>query len=249
MSLNTAARTSALSLLVWAVTTGCTVQTNGSSPSECRVDGNVSCTGNFLGYSCQGDLQPSLDCGAGTTEPDGETGYCCRSGAAGACAVADQAGCAGASTGYSCTNGVLPASTNPTLSCGGGVAGPDGDALYCCVQAAPSSCMLDTSVAGCTGGSSGYSCTLADTPAQGDPTLDCSDPTPGPQGSHLYCCIAFSNATGSCAADPSVAGCAANSFGFSCTGADTPDQTLSSLVCSTATQGPNGELLYCCSNT
>ncbi len=235
--------------LAWAFTTGCTVNTNDSNATECRIDGNVVCTGNFVGYSCQGDQKPSLDCGVGTTEADGETGYCCGVGATSECVVDTLAGCTDGSTGYSCTNGVLPTAADPALNCGAGVAGPNGDALYCCVGSTASSCAPDTTVAGCTGGSSGYSCTSTDTPTQSNALLDCSTPTPGADGSLLYCCIDFSSTTGSCAADSSVAGCAGNSFGFSCTSTDTPDQTQTSLVCSTATQGPNGELLYCCSST
>jgi len=249
MGLLAALRTSALLLLAWASATGCTVTTNDSNATECRIDSNVVCSGNFVGYSCQGDQKPASNCGTGTTEADGETGYCCGVAATNACVVDDAAGCTTGSTGYSCSNGLLPASSDPSLSCGAGVAGPDGDELYCCITGAVSSCMQDTSVAGCTGGSSGYSCTSTDTPRQSNPNLDCSTATPGPDGSLLYCCIGFSAATGSCAPDASVTGCAASSYGFSCTSSDTPDQTQASLVCSTATQGPNGELLYCCSST
>jgi hypothetical protein len=242
-------RASALCVLAWAFASGCTVNANDSNATQCRIDSNVLCTGNFVGYSCQGDRQPSLDCGAGTVEADGETGYCCGVGATSQCVVDDLAGCGDGSTGYSCTNGVLPSATDPSLSCGAGVTGNDGDELYCCIAGTASSCARDMTVAGCTGGSLGYSCTSIDTPTQSNPLLDCSTPTPGVDGSSLYCCIGFSSTAGSCAPDASVAGCAANSYGFSCTSTDTPDQTQPALVCSTATQGPNGELLYCCSST
>jgi hypothetical protein len=44
-----------------------------------------------------------------------------------------------------------------------------------------------------------------------------------------------------------VQGCAGDSFGFSCTGSDTPDEADSSLTCSTATPA-SGALLYCCTH-
>ncbi len=249
MGLLPAWRASALLLLALVFSAGCTVETNDANATECRIDGAVQCGGNFVGYSCQGDRKPSLDCGAGTTETDGEIGYCCGVGATSACTVDTAAGCSDGSTGYSCTNGVLPNESDPSQTCGQGVAGPNGDALYCCITGTTSSCAADASVVGCTGGSSGFSCTSADTPSQGNPALACSSPTPGEAGSLLYCCIGLTGSTGSCAPDSSVVGCTGNSFGFSCTSTDTPDQTQTSLVCSTATSGPDNDLLYCCSST
>jgi len=37
----------------------------------------VICTGDFLGYSCNGEQKPSTDCSEGTLEASGEVGYCC----------------------------------------------------------------------------------------------------------------------------------------------------------------------------
>jgi hypothetical protein len=208
----------------------------------------VLCGGNFVGYSCDGESKPSLTCGAGTTEASGETAYCCGVQSTNDCVADTTVGCTDGSTGYSCTGSALPNSSDPSLACGAGVTGPNGDALYCCIGISSSTCAADASVAGCSGGSYGFSCTSSDTPTQGNPALDCSTPVAGQNGSSLYCCIGFSGATGSCMADSSVVGCAGSSFGFSCTSTDTPDQTQTSLVCSTATAGPNNELLYCCSN-
>ena len=247
MSLLPALRASAVLFVGWVFASGCTVKNGDSSTDECRVDSGVQCTtANTVGYSCDGALQPSLNCGAGITEPDGETGYCCTAQTTESCVVDNAAGCTDGSTGYSCTGAVAPNSSDPSLSCGSGVTQPDGEVLYCCVGLTSTSCVADASVAGCTGGSYGYSCSGSDTPTQGNQNLDCSAPATTGNGSLLYCCIEFSSNTGSCAPDASVAGCG-NSYGFSCTGTDTPDQTRP-LTCSTATAGPNNELLYCCSN-
>jgi hypothetical protein len=248
MSLVPALRSSALLLLAIAFATACTVTAGDSSPNQCRIDTAVLCSGNSVGYSCRGALAPKASCGPGTAESDGETGYCCAVQSSSSCAIDTAAGCSDGSTGYACTGGVLPNSSDPSLNCGAGVAGPDGDELYCCIAMTSGSCSADSSVAGCTGGSYGYSCTSTDTPTQGNPALDCSTPTTGVNGSSLYCCIGFSAASSSCAPDSSVAGCTGGSYGFSCTSTDTPDQAQMSLECSTATPGPNNELLYCCSN-
>lgn len=244
MNLLPALRASAVLSVAWVFATGCTVKNGDSSSNECRLDPAVQCTtANTVGYSCDGDLQPSSNCGAGVTELDGETGYCCTAQGANACTIDNAAGCSNGSTGYSCTGNVAPNTGDPTLNCGSGVAQSDGEVLYCCSGVPSTSCVANASVTGCTGGSNGYSCTGSDTPTQAYPNLSCSDPIQANNGSLLYCC---NDTVGSCAADPSVA-CSGSSTGFSCTGSATPDQTQS-LSCSTATAGTNNELLYCCSN-
>jgi hypothetical protein len=110
----------------------------------------------------------------------------------------------------------------------------------------PPGCAQDSSVGGCRGPSTGFLCGNGESPDQSDSSLVCSDGTPSSDGFVLYCCIQFTSST--CAADPSVQGCRGVSFGFSCTGSDTPDESDSSLNCSPATQGDNGALLYCCTD-
>ncbi len=54
-------RTTALLLLAWTFTTGCSVSakaTTGSNGGQCRIDAEVLCPGNFVGYSCQGESKP-----------------------------------------------------------------------------------------------------------------------------------------------------------------------------------------------
>ena len=251
MLLNLRLRAGGSLFLLWVVATGCTINSTTAAADTCSVDSGVVCAAGTTGYSCTGQAPPtagdsSLSCGSGITESDGATDYCCVSQVASGCAVDTAAGCTADSTGYSCTGADAPSVLDPSLACGAGVAGTADDTLYCCVGVSSGSCAPDASVAGCTGGSYGFSCTSSDTPTAADASLDCSTPASGPNGTLLYCCVGF--ASSSCTADSTVAGCTGNSFGFSCTSTDTPDQAQPSLVCSTPANGPNDELLYCCSN-
>ena len=46
---------------------------------------------------------------------------------------------------------------------------------------------------------------------------------------------------------PTVTGCQAGSYGFSCSGSDTPGTDFSNLNCSAGTPDPtSGATLYCC---
>jgi hypothetical protein len=130
-----------------------------------------------------------------------------------------------------------------------GVAGSLLGVLGCTANAdvAPSpatGCQPDSSVAGCDSPSNGFSCDTTDSPEQTDSSLVCSAGTPS-GGLILYCCIQFTSS--SCSADPTVQGCTGDSFGFSCTGTDTPDEADPSLNCSSATPA-GGALLYCCTD-
>ena len=67
-------------LFAMVIAMGCGVSTTGSSDSkapQCRLDTDVLCPGNFIGYSCQGESKPPGSCSEGTLEFDGEVGYCC----------------------------------------------------------------------------------------------------------------------------------------------------------------------------
>jgi hypothetical protein len=107
-------------------------------------------------------------------------------------------------------------------------------------------CSPDSTVTGCTGGASGFSCTGADTPDQSNASLICSDGVAS-GGDIVYCCVEFaSTVTTTCAADSTVSGCTGASIGFSCTGTDTPEQADSSLNCSAGVAGNAGSTLFCC---
>ncbi len=93
-------------------------------------------------------------------------------------------GCAGNSTGFSCTGGQPP--SDPSLACSVGTPAA-GATLYCCVDFSSTTCAPDQSVQGCTGFSFGFSCTGSDRPDEADSSLVCSRPSPG-NGALLYCC-------------------------------------------------------------
>jgi hypothetical protein len=112
--------------------------------------------------------------------------------------------------------------------------------------APPSGCAQDPNVVGCEDPSTGFSCGNGERPDQSDSSLVCSDGVTSGDGLILYCCVQFTSST--CEADPSVQGCTGSSFGFSCTGTDSPSDADSSLNCSQPTDGGNGELLYCCTD-
>ncbi|HEY2407899.1 MAG TPA: hypothetical protein VGI10_17950 [Polyangiaceae bacterium] len=237
---------------IGAALTGCSVTT---TPDACSADSTFTCVGTAIAYSCTGGATPTqtdslLSCDPGVPGANGATDYCCAAtGALGTCAAdTSVAGCTGAATGFSCSGTDTPSSSDPSLSCGAAVTGANGLLDYCCQPIGTSgSCSPDASVAGCSGGSSGFSCTSSDAPDQSNPALVCSAPISGSAGESLYCCSGFSTSS-SCQPDSSVVGCTGGSHGFSCTSTDTPSQADSSLICSAPTSGSSGELLYCCDN-
>jgi hypothetical protein len=223
----------------------------GSASDTCMADSTVTgCTGTASGYSCTGSTppnasDPTLSCSVGVAGTD-ETLYCCADvNATGAC-MADSTvtGCTGTTSGYSCTGSTPPNVSDPTLSCSVGVAGT-GETLYCCADVnATGTCMADSTVTGCTGTASGYSCTGSTPPNVSDPTLSCSVGAAG-TGETLYCCSGV-NVPGACMADPTVTGCTGSAYGFSCTGTAPPNANDPSLSCS-AGVADTGDTSYCCS--
>ncbi len=217
---------------------------NGGSQDSCGVDSTLACTSG-TGYSCSGSANPmdtdssltcSQDTGAGT--------FCCTSGGGGCQQDSSVTGCVDGSTGYSCDSGTTPDSSS--LSCSDGVASGSQD-TFCCIDfisSSSSTCQADDSVTGCQGDAYGFSCAGTDAPDQSDSSLVCSYGVPGSNGDTNYCCVGFTST--SCQQDPTVTGCSGDSFGFSCTGSDTPSDANAALVCSQAVQGANGDLLYCC---
>jgi hypothetical protein len=137
--------------------------------------------------------------------------------------------------------GVLAVSTGLVVACtvnsttnnsGGSDAGTDSGA---------STCAVDTTVT-CQQGT-GWSCTsTTETPDDSNP-LVCSTGT-ADTGKIDYCCVTNSGVSSTCSQDSTVAGCQEGT-GFSCTGTDTPDQSDTSLVCSTGTPD-TGKTDYCC---
>jgi hypothetical protein len=102
-----------------------------------------------------------------------------------------------------------------------------------------STCSTDTTVT-CTQGT-GWSCTGSDSPEESNP-LVCSVGTAA-TGKTEYCCVTWTTVS-TCMEDAMVTGCQEGT-GFSCTGSDTPDQSDTSLVCSSGT-ADTGKTDYCC---
>jgi hypothetical protein len=97
----------------------------------------------------------------------------------------------------------------------------------------------------------GYSCTSTDAPDDSDPTIECSIGVadPSASGTTDYCClIGETFAAGTCAQDDTVGDCTTpGSYGFSCAGTDTPDQTDATLTCSAGVPDADGTSTdFCC---
>ncbi len=234
---------------------GCTVNnTNGgnSNPSNtCTQSSSVSCSAsNETGYVCTGSATPdtsTLDCDDGTPDSANasNTDFCCIPVTATTCSQDSTVqGCVAGSFGFSCTGSDTPDQADSNLDCSTGTPG-NNETLYCCTDGTTttSTCMMDTSVTGCQGGATGYSCTGTDTPDQSDTSLACSTPTAN--GSSMdYCCI--TNTSTTCNQDSTVM-CQAGSYGFTCTGSDSPAASDTSLTCSTGTAN-GSNTTYCCTN-
>jgi hypothetical protein len=168
----------------------------------------------------------------------------------GGCSTDSSVSCSGGAAGYSCDGDSQPGDSNPDLIC----SADQGTGEFCCFP--DSSCQNDSSVS-CAGGAFGYSCGAGDNPPDStNPLLVCSVPTTV-GNEDTYCCytntvVVTSSAT--CVQDPSVTqNCSGDSFGFSCTGSDTPDQDFgSNLNCSSPTSGMDASgtpaSLYCCTD-
>lgn len=205
---------------------------------SCGADSSITtCESGSAGYSCSGGAVPdtSLNCSDPVADANGNTDYCCATSTAD-CTTDSSVDCsASGATGYSCPTGVTPDSSAGT--CSDPTATANGD-TYCCTTSTGDSCTADSSVT-CMANASGYSCTGTATP---DSTLDCSDPT-AVSGGNEYCCFTFSSST--CMADDSVSGCTGDSYGFSCTGSDSPDSSDSTLTCSDGVAS-GSDTIYCC---
>jgi hypothetical protein len=161
-------------------------------------------------------------------------------GGGGSCAQNNGVPCAAGASGWSCSGIAQPEDFNPDLVC----SVDNGVGEFCCYS---SPCSYDPSVPGCAGGTVGYSCGVGQPPPDAtDPSLVCSEPTLA-ANADLYCCYTTTVvvAAGTCSQDFTVAGCVPGSYGFSCTGADAPDQDYSNLRCSAPTPAAGADL-YCC---
>jgi hypothetical protein len=237
-------------------------------PSSCAADSTVTCGDSADGYSCTSTDSPdandaTLECSIGVVD-GANTDYCCLpstfSWGASSCGQDDSVTCpTPGSFGFSCAGSDTPDQTDPTLTCTAGTADPT---QFCCISGIAgdtggssgggtivitTGCTVDASVAGCADPSTGYSCTGTDPPDQADPTLSCSIGVADATDATLldYCCLTgITFVAGTCAQDDSITCPTPGSFGFSCDGTDTPEQTDPSLTC-TAGSDPTQ---FCCAN-
>jgi hypothetical protein len=159
--------------------------------------------------------------------------------------------CTGDSLGVSCPAGDVP--QNPGIICSDPSPQANGTDGYCCVPWKGTACSADQAVTGCTYPSYGISCTAGNTPDESDPALVCSTPVPDPTtGLDIFCCEdlgpgtgSSSGATGSCAADSSLA-CATGTDGVDCSGGANPEVEYPGYVCSTPSPQADGTDGYCC---
>jgi hypothetical protein len=206
-------------------------------------------------------MDPTLSCSIGVVDPTvaADLVYCCLTGQdfkAGTCGQDDSISSictTPGSYGFKCAAMDTPDQTDPALVCSKGVADADGSSTdFCCTAGGgtstiviTSTCSADASVTGCAAPSAGYSCTATDPPDSMDPTLICSVGVAS-GGDTTYCCLSGETfAAGTCAQDLSVASCVGGSYGFSCAGTDTPDQTDPSLTCSIGVVS-GSDTLFCC---
>ncbi len=239
--------------LLAAIFGGCTVTTNDTptTASHCDQDSGITCASPSVGYACTGSALPtdtdsSIRCGDGI-DSNGTTDFCCEP--RNSCEIDTTiTSCGSSATPYTCSGSEVPTDTDQSLNCGPPVSGPNGTLSYCCNVAtgATADCGVDTSITSCGDASTPYTCTGGLTPTDTDEKLVCGDGVPGAtDGTEAFCCIDFTSNT--CAADPDVVGCSADSYGFSCTSTASPDQEDPSLTCSDPIVGKDGKTLYCCS--
>jgi hypothetical protein len=106
----------------------------------------------------------------------------------------------------------------------------------------PGDCVDDAAIA-CSGGASGYACSVGENPEDLDPELSCSTPTADADGEDDFCCFTgFVSNPGSCVADDDLTSTCPNpdSYGYQCVSGDDPTTLDPSLNCSTATPDPDG---------
>jgi hypothetical protein len=244
---------------------------------SCAVDNNpqFNC-GSAVGYSCIGSARPEgsrfvsgipqgLICNdLGMIEGNGTENYCCSAQST-PCAYDPVAACAAPAYGYECRGAGRPESYNETISCGEGLV--QGDlVIYCCSDNKPSQgCAQATG--GCPSTLVPWTCTDNTLPSEFElgsnqsradfNLLVCSVPTVTTAASRTtskYCCFTPTSVPkgASCLQDTTLSGCGPGSFGFACTGPDTPEQDYPRINCGDAgvSTGKSAEgynaTLYCC---
>jgi hypothetical protein len=255
-------------LVGWVLAAGlaalasCTVSTEDNftnpppgPPASCvtatAIDG---CSGGSVSYSCTGgrpdEGDTNLVCSVGTPSVAGATLYCCAPYGQfySECTVTTTIpGCVGNSLGFACSGATSPDQADSSLTCSkGAVSGAQ--KTFCCTSGPiASTCAPDPMVSDCTGVAIGYSCAGPDAPAGANASVTCGPATPPGPGETSHCCIPFAKSMAACDEDDAVPGCdAAGSFGFSCAGAASPDETNPALHCSAGAPAAGGGATFCC---
>jgi hypothetical protein len=258
---------------------GCTG--NANSGGGCVVSSpTAQCAdAGLIDYACNGSARPdeeqseSIDgipqgiiCTAEGVQNDGSQGFCCSSNTT-PCVYDPVAGCAAPTYGYECIGGYdRPEAFDPTLLCGEGLALADNLITYCCSGQAPSHGCQQATSATCPQTLVPWTCTDQSLPIEAElgsnqsradfNFLVCDVPTvvKSATGTNTnYCCFTPTSLPpgASCLFDTGVPGCAPGSFGFACTGPDTPGEDYAAVTCADAgTSGINAQgypaTLYCC---
>jgi hypothetical protein len=173
----------------------CTNGTVTTTPT-CNPDPTLGCTTpGSSGLACDPGAQPdpSQNCSDAVMAPGGGTDYCCGGTTATGCTADATISCPTAgSTGYDCTPGVDPWTTDPNLSCSSpAITLGNGDDGYCCFDfsgGSSTTCYPDDTLVCTSAGSFGYTCAQGDDPTSYDASLTCSSPVTNADGTLGYCC-------------------------------------------------------------
>jgi hypothetical protein len=178
------------------------------------------------------------------------------------CVADDALSCSAGATGFACSAGVDPSSTDPSLICSEPVLSADGQSDYCCADSTsssssssggvtvPAGCVADANVPCTAPGVVGISCPVTVDPEASDPTLSCSTPTPLLPDANLYCCFAgFASSGTTCQPDDNLtSACSAPTYGYVCAPGDDPTSYDSNLSCSEPIPDVDGvHDDFCCS--
>jgi hypothetical protein len=257
--------------LLWPIVLAGCFSAGAPHTSDCVVDSELQCGTGFDGFDCRsgrpdenpvfskGSIQGVVCTDLGQVRGNGSTSYCCAS-ATTTCGYDPTAGCQSASYGFACMAPDRPENFDPTLYCGTG-AKINGQTVFCCSTTSTAPCSRNSSVQ-CPPGNVGFECSGTDIPNQGeqgvdqsrsDATLICDIPAMMISGLLGYCCYTPSPTPigSTCLQDQAVPACPSGSFGFACTGPDTPQEDYPRMACNQATvrranQQGVPATLYCC---
>lgn len=241
---------------------------------------SAPCASGFVGYSCTGSARPDEDgqyisgvpigivCTNVSPVDGGAAGgvdYCCTE-ATTPCVYDPVAGCNAPTYGYQCRGSDRPEAFDPTLHCGEGQ--PENDLItYCCAGTLPTPGCQQSTNAACATTLVAWQCSDQTLPSEAElgsnqsradfSLLVCSVPTVTTSlsgaSTSKYCCFTpTAPAVGAtCLQDTTLPGCAPGSFGFACTGPDTPEEDYSRIHCpGPGARGPNTQgypaTQYCC---